>query len=436
MITTLFVSVGGSAQPVRGAIESRSWQRVHFVVSDGSDGGSSSNSKVHDPEIEYRPARGDDAGERGPGLRHLQACPRDHAITEVPADDLDTALAKIDAALSAELAAGRHVTVDYTGGTKTMTAAMVLAASAHEGVRLQFMAGRRNDLIHVEAGSEAPVEMPGALLGLARLFATARSFVRIRNYAAALAVMREAQSSMRMVGEAKPPKSWRTRIHRWVAWLEVVEAWDRFAHGEALRRMRTARNAGADWVSPFEAAGLDQRLEALVEGDGRPTPALLEDLWLNAARRARLGLHDDAVARLYRLAEACVQCRLWMVRGIDTARVEPDVLTEEERRLAIPRQGRDGRETFALPLMQALGVLRRLSPGDSVAAGWPLRQDGSFDNPAWQSARNHSILAHGFRALSADDWEAARSWFDASRPDLWETSLGRSTADQLPDSLP
>ena len=371
-----------------------------------------------------------------PGLRHLPGCPRDYAITEIPADDLDTALARIDAALTRELSAGRSVTVDYTGGTKTMTAAMVLAATAHEGVRLQFMSGRRSDLRQVEAGSEAPVEMPGALIGLARLFATARSFVGTRNYGAALAVMREAKLALQSGGAARPPKSWNSRIASWSAWLSMMEAWDRFAHKEAAELFGKACNMNAAWVPTFEAAGLRDRLEALAANDGRPAPSLLEDLWLNACRRAELGLHDDAVARLYRLAEACVQSRLWMAHRIDTAHVEPGQLTEDERQRATLRRVRDGRDAYVLPLMQALDVLRRLSPDDPLVARWPRREDGAFDNPPWQSARNHSILAHGFRSLSARDWEDARRWFDERRADLWETSLGRATAEQLPHTLP
>ena len=437
MTRTLVASVGGSPQPVRSAIEGARWERVHFVVSEAPGGGSTSSRPMVDyVETFYRQPRGADPGERGPGLRHLPACPRDIAITGVPADDLDTALAKIDAALTAELSAGRSVTVDYTGGTKTMTAAMVLAATAHEGVRLQFMSGRRADLRQVEAGSEAPVEMPGALIGLARLFATARSFVRTHNYGAALAVMREAKSALRRDGVARPPKSWNSRIAMWTAWIAMMEAWDRFAHREAAELLAKARNGNSSWVPSFEAAGLHDRLEVLAASNGRPTPALLEDLWLNACRRAALGLHDDAVARLYRLAEACVQSRLWTLHGIDTARVEPGQLTDEERRLAGARQDRKGRDVHVLPLMQALTVLRRLDPGDPVVACWPVRDDGAFDHPPWQAARNNSILAHGFRALSAEDWKVAHGWFDERRAALWEAALGRVTAAQLPSKLP
>lgn len=372
---------------------------------------------------------------RGPGLRHLPETPVDLAISAVPPDDLDGALALVDAALAGELAAGRKVTVDYTGGTKTMTAAMVLAATAHEGVPLQFMAGRRSNLVQVEAGSEAPVTMPGELLGLARLFATARAFTKARNYAAALAVMRDAEAGLQRA-RISVPEAWKERIALWCGWLEILEAWDRFRHGGAWDLCAKAQRRGGPLAAALEAADLPARIEALAKAAGRPEPVLLEDLWLNALRRAGLGLWDDAVARLYRLAEAAVQCRLWTAHGLETKEIPWDRLTETERQGLRPKQADDGREVVELSLMRALALLTRLDPQDPVAASWDRRPDGSFRSPRWQAGRNHSILAHGFEALKEKDWKKARAWFDTRRAAFWEDALGRPSAAQLPDWLP
>lgn len=434
MTRTLLLSVGGSPQPLRTAIERGSWGRVHFVVSDGSDDTSSSRGQVEAAEIDYGR---DGAGNpiRGPGLRHLPAAPADVAVTAVPPDDLDRALALIDAALADELAAGRAVTVDYTGGTKTMTAAMVLAATAHEGVALQFMAGRRHDLAQVEAGSEAPVVMPGELLGLARLFRSARAFTNMRNYAAALAVVHEAQKIVKDARVAAPP-AWKERIKLWRDWLGILEAWDRFRHRGAWDLCQKALRGAGRLASALEAAALPPRLEALAEARGRPEPVLLEDLWLNALRRADLGLFDDAVARLYRLAEAAVQCRLWTVHGLETKEVPWEALTGEERHGLTPKRTDDDRCTVELPLKRALELLAHRAPGDQVVAAWDRNQTGGFGTPRWQNKRNHSILAHGFEALKEGDWNKARDWFDTRRAPFWEDALGRPSAAQLPDTLP
>jgi CRISPR-associated protein (TIGR02710 family) len=435
MKQVLLLTVGGSPQPLKTAIESRAWDRAVFIVSEGTDGSESSRAMVELAEIDYDRR----TGERGPGLKHLPACPRDHTVIAVPPDDLDAALARIDAALVAEIAAGAAITADYTGGTKTMTAAMVLAATAQEGVRLQFMAGKRPDLERVEAGTEQPVEMPGHLLGLANLFSLARAETKRRAYGAALAVVRKICKALGEAdgGRAKAPKSWRSRAAAWAEWLAVLDAWDRFDVKGAWNQLKQAKARAAPWAAAFPQADA-ARLKALAEertaGAG---PLLCEDLWLNAQRRADLGLYDDAIARLYRLAEAAVQARLRLCHGIaDTGAVPVARLPEALRATCKVRRDRNtGEDVAELPLFRALELLVHLDPADPLAAAWP-RDGDRFATPDWQAARNRSILAHGFRPATCADWEKASGWFDTRRGLFWEGLLGRTTAEKLPDWLP
>jgi CRISPR-associated protein (TIGR02710 family) len=431
MKQVLVLTVGGSPQPLRSAIESRTWDRVVFIVSEGE---TSSRAMVEDPEILYDRQ----SGERGPGLKHLENCPKDIGLTEVPPDDLDRALALMDGVIEAELRRGAGLTADYTGGTKTMTAALVLAASAQEGVRLQFMAGQRRDLVRVQAGTERPVKMPGHLLGLANLFALARAEVKRRAYGAALVVVQTISKAMPGSGgdRAKAPQSWRSRAESWREWLTVLDAWDRFDVSGAWDQLRRAKEGRAPWAAAFPQAGAE-RLKALAEErkDGAG-PLLCEDLWLNAQRRAGLCLYDDAIARLYRLAEAAVQARLRLCHGIaDTGAVPVGRLPPPLRATCKVKRSRTGEEVAELPLFRALELLAHLDPADLIVAAWP--RDGTcFATPDWQAARNRSILAHGFRPATRDDWKAAEKWFDERRASLWEALLGRETAAQLPDSLP
>ncbi|MCC6305467.1 MAG: hypothetical protein IT545_09755, partial [Rhodobacteraceae bacterium] len=294
MTSVLMLSVGGSPQPLRRAIERGAWERVHFVVSDAAKGAPSSRVMVEAEAIDHAPRS--ETASPGPGLGHLPATPPGYGVTAVPHDNLDRALAAIDAALAAAIGKGGRVAVDYTGGTKTMTAAMVFAATAHEGVRLRFMSGRRPDLHRVEAGSEAPVVMPGELIGLARLFAAAPTFVGRRSYAAALDVITEAGAALARGRGARLPASWRKRIDARGGWLRAMAAWDRFDHAAARESLRDGPEAGHPGAGGFAAGGFAARLEALAATPSRPVPELLEDLWLNAARRAALGQFDDAVA--------------------------------------------------------------------------------------------------------------------------------------------
>lgn len=412
MSVTLFLSVGGSVAPLKTSLRLTRPDKAIFVVSDGRDGSESSASQI-------------------PDLRAAEGCPPEGAMRclKVPADDPDRALALIEPYIEAELASGAEVILDYTGGTKSMTSALVLAAAAHEGASLRFMLGRREGLIGVADGTEQPTTIPKALIGLAQSFATLKSFVAARNYAAARALIETTARDLQNTRGIKPPGQWSKRIDRWRRWLEIMDLWDRFDHAAAWRKVEYALDNGHD-LADFDGTSLSRRLKTLAEADDRPTPALLEDLWLNALRRAELGLYDDAVQRLYRLAEASVQTRLWVHHKVMTADVEWDSLSpglQQKVKRQYDRKLR--RDVTQLSLSDALDHLRYLDSEDALIKQWER-------NPQWQGNRNHSILAHGFKPIGKETWEEAYKWFAQRRGPFWEELLGRATAEQLPNRLP
>ena len=404
----LFLSVGGSLQPLQSSLREGRPDHVVFVVSDGRDGSRSSQDVAKE-------------------LQQTEGCPSSHQVA-VPPDDIDDALARIKPELSRSLAKGARVTVDYTGGTKSMTSAMVLAATSLEGVRLQFMAGTRIGLDQIEDGTEGPVEIPTELVGLSRTFGTVRGFIGRRNYGAALSVLRETEVTFGALKD-KVPGAWRRTVGELQKWVAIFDHWDRFDHKAAWIALQKGFDSRARHAAWFEGdgAGFRARLERLAASSGSPSYELLEDLWLNAERRAALGLHDDAVARLYRLMEAAVQARLWKQHGKATKPVALEELPESLRE----KFGRQGvSETAALGLSDSISYLAHLDSEDPLLA---TMGDGF---PDWQGKRNSSILAHGFRPLVESDWQQARSWFEQRSAILWRDRLGGPSSGQLPDRLP
>ncbi len=361
-------------------------------------------------------------------ILQTEGCPNGRTTIRVPPDDIDGALAKIEPELSRALNDNACVTVDYTGGTKSMTSAMVLAATSHESVRLQFMAGSRIDLTHVKEGTEKPVEIPTELIGLSQTFGIVRKFVGHRNYGAALSVLREIDRTFARM-KRKVPSAWRKSAGEWRKWVAIFDYWDRFDHAAAWDKLRNGLDCGAPHATWFEKEGkaLFARLERLAVTRSTPSNELLEDLWLNAERRARLGLYDDAVARLYRLMEAAVQTRLREEHEIRTDNVPldrlPDGLRKKSLRLGQPN-------TVKLALSDAADLLAHLDPTDELPR---ILKKG---NPNWQGKRNRSILAHGFQPLGENDWKQARSWFEQRSGVLWKDRLNRPLSEQLPDRLP
>lgn len=147
-------------------------------------------------------------------------------------------------------------------------------------------------------------------------------------------------------------------------------------------------------------------LEIMAEQPPGPTRERVADLIANARRCRRRGRYDDAVARLYRAIEAVAQCRLAGEHQIsDTGHVPLDRLPGELRQTWANRLNggaiflglQDDYELLA-SLGNPLGALfRELDLHDRKKS--PL------------TARNQSILAHGFDAVSPKVfdqlWEAA-----------------------------
>lgn len=407
----LFLSVGGSPQPLISSLQAVRPDRVIFVVSDGSDGAVSSRETVDE-------------------LKARGLCPEQLKVVEVPPDDPDSALARVETRLASELRQGAEVILDYTGGTKSMTSALVLAAAAHEQASLQFMAGERRDLKAVQDGTERPVEIPKMLMGLAQVFVTVRNFVKNYNYSAALALVANTQMQLaRNQSKIQPPKSWRRRLDQLQKWLNILDSWDRFDHKRALHTLQAGLGEAAAHAEELRKGGYVERLQELAASQGRPNYQMLEDLWLNAHRKAAQGLYDDAIARLYRLGEAAIQARLFVDHGMDTARVPLDRLPEELRYKYSGNSLQDN-GYVKLPLGDARKFLSHLNPQDSLLA---KLEDTQRD---WQGHRNNSILAHGFKPLGENEWQEAERWFMQRKRAMWEESLGRATAEQLPDRVP
>ncbi len=403
--TLLVLTVGGSAEPLQTALRQCRPDEVMFIVSERTETTKSSEDML-------------------PQLRQTEGCPKVETVLRVPADDPDRAFALVETELARALDAGKRVVADYTGGTKSMSVALVMAAQMLGGVALQVTTGQRINLLKVADGSEAPRAIADTMVSHRLTLALVEQLVARRAYASALAICPDPACA----GQGLP-KRWRSRLALVRNALALLTAWDRFDH-KAARKVLADRAGGCDgrlgqWLAQ---QGLVERLKALDEAHGKPSAALCEDLWWNAQRRADQGAYDDAVARLYRLAEAAVQAHLFTRHGINTDCVPRDRLPEELRAKATLTVNHNG--TVKLALADARKLLAHLEPSSPVPALW----NGELAD--WQGQRNRSILAHGFRPLDRKRWSDAQVWFSRHAETLWRGLPSAATWSQLPDSLP
>lgn len=412
----LFATVGGSPQPVISAMRALRPAAVCFIVSRAEAGSRGSRSQVDDATITLD----DRTGATCPGLRHQPDCPRDRVqVCETPADDPDKTFEQCrNKLLEAQARYPDHRFVaDYTGGTKSMTGGLLMAAFSVEGIDTQFMAGQRQNLFQIAPGTEAPRAISAEAVLVDREMRRIDSLVANYNYAAAAQLAKTLKN--RAENAAAVQKGTRKRIARASLLLDIFALWDSFQHAEAAKRARADHETGGEAGAALEAMGLYEPLLQLADaGRDQSNWRLCADLWLNAKRCAERRRYDDAVARLYRLTEAAVQAQLWNAYGISSPppwnSVPDDLKTGMD-----PIRGRDARGEYkaaGLGLERSIRLLRHFADDDPLAAA----RGGMTSGPlAWAKMRNNSILAHGFRSLQEENWSEASQWIEAHFRAFW-----------------
>ncbi|NJO63205.1 MAG: hypothetical protein HC836_34795 [Richelia sp. RM2_1_2] len=154
MSKILFITVGGSFQPIVTSIRSLQPDRVIFIASDGEKG---SKSQVIGQGTPCEIRRGAEVVEKLPNIpTQLELGDsfqkeRDLILVENP-DDLNECYTKIHPVIrNLQQKANHEIMADYTGGTKSLSAALVMAA-IDCGVSLYVNIAARDNLIKVEQG--------------------------------------------------------------------------------------------------------------------------------------------------------------------------------------------------------------------------------------------------------------------------------------------
>jgi CRISPR-associated protein (TIGR02710 family) len=331
--------------------------------------------------------------------------PGQYVIRHVPdAEDLLTCVRMIrglDCEVTDWLSrnAGDHrVTVDFTAGTKCMTAALALV-SRRWRCQYSYVGGAqrtKGGVGIVKTGAERVVYSanPWDAFG----YQAIEDAVIVFNhggYAAAAALLDAA------VRNAEKPEIKR-ELSTLKAVIDAYTTWDRFEHKSAIAHFNNALKNRNDLSAIFaQAQSLINRIERhrdrvekLVE-QKVPTTAWVEDLLRNAERRAAEHRFDDAVARLYRAFEALAQVRLREQYEVRDTKAVPLSSLPDRLRQEWSSRARNG--NVFLGLRDAYRLLREL--GDDI--GTRFAEAGFDDDQRLPLvARNQSILAHGFQSAS------------------------------------
>ncbi len=415
---TLFV-------PLRKSIETESWTRVVLLPSSVTE------------ELAEDLAQGLRTGL--PGI--------DFAIEPLPRgaeNNADSAYSHFDSILSTlvEHLPPTRVEVDFTRGTKAMSAALVLAATRWGIPQLRYIVGERDERGMVVPGTEQVRQIQTTAVEGHRRLDLARHLLSSGNFPAVKQVLdRPAISDMAPV----PNTVWKAAEGIRSA-AQFFAAWDRLAYGVAAEIPVPPPPAG-NWANLWPTDTMREWVRVLAQKpvqDSHSAMAawlrrLVIDLLANGERRVRQGQYEDALVRAYRVLEMIGQARLFD-HGLDSGDLDPKHVAVRALQEELHAKGEhplsqnpSGRNQAAR--LQAARLLRQC--GDRLAK--PLLKFESM--PLLKpSLRNQSVLVHGFAArapsrgtdldqlfrdleglIEADDGDSARTRLSIARSLRFDT---------------
>lgn len=273
---------------------------------------------------------------------------------------------------------GHEVVIDFTSGTKAMSAGAVLAATS-EAVMISNVAGERVEGKVPIGGEQVLVYSPvkGMISMQEKII---KELFNSYQFDAALRIL---DGLFEITAEASTVE----RLKKSRSIVEGYSLWDRFNHSKSQELL-----SGIDEAPPRNKEFLGK-----LSSSGEGEPFYIADLLNNAERRFKEGKYDDAVARLYRTVELIAQYRLKKEFGIDSSNVELDkihVYLENKY-----EKMRDEKGKIKLGLNRDYELLNDMD--DEL--GKKFSENKKLQNLL--KKRNESILAHGLTSVSKETYE-------------------------------
>jgi CRISPR-associated protein (TIGR02710 family) len=399
----LLITVGGSHQPIVTAIRELQPDRVVFLCSDGAKG---SKSQVIGSGTPCEVRRGTEVIEKLPniptqvGLGDKFQPDRDVVLIEEP-DDLSECYLKASLCIQniQQNLSDAQVMADYTGGTKSMSIGLAMASVDYQ-ITLYVTTAVRTNIIKVERGELTGQASVAPVVAQRTIEQFLPIFLQQYNYPAAIAQLKRLLSSMALPSDIK------RQIQTLYACCSGLDAWDRFEHRDALELLEpqmknpVIRNIVLFLKRVINSRGqIDEKFDSNngTEGHGYE---IVQDLILNAERRAEQQRYDDAVGRLYRALELLAQIRLLKAYGIKTGDIDLEKLPENLR-TEYEKKRSPGKGKIQIASRSSYELLTKLS--DDPIGKIYLENANKIINAL--EVRNNSLFAHGFKPITSNDYE-------------------------------
>ena len=296
-----------------------------------------------------------------------------------------------------------YIMVDYTGGTKVMATALILA-SLGRSFRFNYVGGiqrEKDGLGIVMKGHEIMFAEASPWAVFAE--EEQRQVVTLFNCRRFSAVVEILDRFDRQV----PP-----RISDFFEFILPLAKgfllWDQFSHKAAKRNLENGTILLEKFIQIYPSPELELFQEELKEcishlndvveqnnGSDKFNPMLVKDLINNARRKMDDERFDDAAARIYRALELYGQIVFKQAAGCNNSKVKLNIIPDYLRDSFKTKYYDPYTKHLKLPLRATYEYLKAM---DNKAGIRFFKMEKEIKNI--QSSRNNSILAHGINPVS------------------------------------
>lgn len=208
----LVITIGGSVAPVVKSIKNYHPDIVVFLCTEDDNGNKGSRIMID--------------GGKDSVVEQCGLSGQDYLIHVVPHDDPNTSFAVAYDVIKEYISEGHEVIVDYTGGTKSMSVGLAVAAMEFPQCGLSVVKGVRQDLVRIRDGMERVSRLPSYAVFAQRQEKLCRNLISNWDYAAAVQILEEL-SAQGFVSNEK-------EFERLLILCRSFSAWDKFDYQQAV----------------------------------------------------------------------------------------------------------------------------------------------------------------------------------------------------------
>lgn len=331
-----------------------------------------------------------------------------HRIYEVEEEDISGVYFRCKEAIDELLKNGfdsSEIYVDFTSGTKVMSAVLASLALLYGLASLTYVTGKRDQNGKVIRGSEIVLGLRPLDILLDMEMRKVIEFITIYQYKAALQIITRIKEYGVLFDEEK-----QKRIEELEHLIRGMQSWDLFDHKtalEELKKLDSRLNEQIEWLKSLRDE-IVMHAKKMPELKGKlPTPKLIVDICANADRRAQEGNYDDGIARLYRGIEMVAQYELIRRFKLNPSNIDLDEIGNRRADLKLRYKSiKESSGIIQLGLLECFELLCELDPDSEIAKIYTAKKE---DMKKYLSFRNNSILAHGFEPLDYEKYMRLRA---------------------------